>query len=142
MIPYFDSSLLLSILFEEPRKEEAVTIWNSFDLRLASVLLKIETNISLKRFYKQAQHRLPGDWLQMKKDELETFLKKVVFIDISEKFADAMAENNALAGCKSLDAIHIATALHVGKRYGNENVRVCSFDKMMVRTAQEFGFAV
>jgi predicted nucleic acid-binding protein len=142
MIEYFDSSLVLSMLLKEERQHEAHSIWNASNLRVSSVLLKVEPHISLERIYKHTPNRFSGHWLSDKQAELDALLAKVVFIPLTESLADFMRQTKGLAGCKSLDAIHIATALHISKRYGVDGVRVHTFDKMMVRTAQELGFAV
>jgi len=61
--------------------------------------------------------------------------------DITESFADAMERNNinVLAKCKSLDAIHLATALDVSEKHGKNEICICSFDKNMLRVARELG---
>jgi predicted nucleic acid-binding protein len=44
IIAYFDSSLLLSFLLRENKAEEARDIWQRYDVKISSSLLKIETN--------------------------------------------------------------------------------------------------
>jgi predicted nucleic acid-binding protein len=45
-----------------------------------------------------------------------------------------------LSKCKSLDAIHLATALNMSEKYGISEICVCSFDKNMLKVAKELGF--
>jgi predicted nucleic acid-binding protein len=141
MFGYFDSSLLLAILLDEKRQDEAINIWDSNPIRISSVLLKAETNISLLRFYKQNGYKLGEDWLNEKKALRKKFLNEIFFNDITEEFVDDMEQNDGLAKCKSLDAIHLATALNARKNPDNKNIRLCSFDKNMLAVAKELGFA-
>jgi len=141
MFGYFDSSLLLAILLDEKRQDEANSIWKSNPIRISSVLLKAETNISLLRFHKQNRHKLGIDWLNEKKILRKKLLSEVFFNDITEQFVDAMEQNDSLAKCKSLDAIHLATALKVRNNPNNGNINICSFDKNMLMVAKELGFS-
>jgi len=52
MIAYFDSSVLLAILLNEERYNAARYMWETADLWLSSFLLRIETNVSLRKFRK------------------------------------------------------------------------------------------
>jgi predicted nucleic acid-binding protein len=140
MFGYFDSSLLLAILLDEKRQDEAKNIWNSNPIRISSVLLKAETNISLLRFYRQNGHKLGEDWLNEKKTLRKKLLNEVFFNDITEEFVDGMEQNDDLSKCKSLDAIHLATALNARKNPDNEDIRICSFDKNMIAVAKQLGF--
>jgi hypothetical protein len=69
-------------------------------------------------------------------------LAEAFYYPIDEAFANSIGKRSALAGCKSLDAIHIATALAIRDKRSDKDVRIKTYDKMMVRTAQDFGFAV
>ncbi|MCL2283544.1 MAG: PIN domain-containing protein [Fibromonadales bacterium] len=140
MISYFDSSLLLAILFDEKRFEEAWTAWNSSKARVSSILLKIETCISLQRYYKINMHRFDANWLSKKERILDNLLGDVFYKPIEEPFGNAIAKNKSIAGCRSLDAIHIATALFFKQNSRNNNLHICSFDKNMLAVAEKLGF--
>jgi predicted nucleic acid-binding protein len=103
-------------------------------------LLKAETNISLLRFYRQNGHKLGEDWLNEKKALRKKFLNEIFFNDITEEFVDDMEQNDDLAKCKSLDAIHLATAMNARKNPDSEDIIICSFDKNMLAVAKELGF--
>jgi len=139
---YFDSSLFLAILLDEDQQNEAIDIWKSKPLRISSVLLKIESNISLHKYYKQNGYKFGINWFNEKKALRKKLLNEVFLNDITESFADAMEQNNIniLAKCKSLDAIHLATAIDVSEKYGKSEICICSFDKNMLRVAKELGF--
>jgi predicted nucleic acid-binding protein len=69
-----------------------------------------------------------------------SLLDDVFYKAIEEPFGNAIAKKKILAGCKSLDAIHIATALFFRQNCKNEYIRICSFDKNMLAVAKELGF--
>ena len=140
MNSYFDSSLLLAILFDEKRFDDAWNAWNSSKVRFSSILLKIETNISLQRYYKANSHYFDGIWLNKKEKILNDLLDDVFYKPIEESFGNSIAKNKKLAGCKSLDAIHLATALYFRENAKEQNIIVCSFDKNILKLAKEFGF--
>jgi len=140
MLSYFDSSLLLAILFDESCFDEAFGIWKTSEARVSSVLLKIETFISLQRHYKQNKKRLGESWLHKKEKTLHSLLGDVFYKDITMPFADNIMLNRDLAACKSLDAIHVATALSFKQNSRKESIRICSFDQNMLKVAKEFGF--
>jgi len=140
IIAYFDSSLIMSILLEESRELEAKNIWNNHQIKFSSVLLKIEANISLLRFYNRQGNKFDKIWLANKKTKLKELLNDIYFNDITETFADSMIQNDSLAACKSSDAIHLATALNAQRNPNNKNICICSFDKNMIKIAKEFGF--
>jgi hypothetical protein len=43
--------MVLVILFEETRKKEAYEYWQNSSIRVSSILLRIETVVSLRRTY-------------------------------------------------------------------------------------------
>jgi len=121
---YFDSSLFLAILLDEDLQDEAIYIWKSNPVKISSILLKIETNISLHKYYKQNGYKFGINWFNEKKALRKKLLNEVFLNDITENFADAMEQNNIdiLAKCKSLDAIHLATALDVSEKHGKSEI--------------------
>ncbi|MDR2580162.1 MAG: type II toxin-antitoxin system VapC family toxin [Fibromonadaceae bacterium] len=140
MYSYFDSSLLLAILFDEKRFDDAWLAWNSSKVRVSSILLRIEACISLQRHYKTNRHLFDADWLNKKEKTLNNLLDDVFYKPIEEHFGSAIAQNKALAGCKSLDAIHLATALYFEENSREQNIVLCSFDKNMLAVAKQLGF--
>jgi len=141
LISYFDSSLLLSILLNETRSEEALAIWRNNSVRISSILLKFEMNISLRRRIKQQKNISGDERLKTRLQNLNNFLSDIFCVDVTEALENSIYSNyDILSKCKSLDAMHIATALDIGEKYGRSEIRICSFDKNMLRVAKEFGF--
>jgi predicted nucleic acid-binding protein len=61
MAAYFDSSVLLAILFNEERQDEAYSYWSNASTKVSSILLKIETIISLRRLYEFNKQKLDSN---------------------------------------------------------------------------------
>jgi len=139
MIAYFDSSVLLTILFNEERYDAARYMWETSDFWLSSFLLRIETNISLRRTHKLSEHKADDSLLFQKMNELNAMLKEIHCKPIDDSIEKIIAQNKELDGCKSLDAIHIATALFF-KKNSRQDIVFCSFDKNMLAVAKELGF--
>jgi hypothetical protein len=85
-------------------------------------------------------HRFDADWLAKKEKLLDDLLDDVFYKAIEEPFGNSIAKNKLITGCKSLDAIHIATALFFKQNSRNETIHVCSFDKNMLAVAKQLGF--
>jgi hypothetical protein len=71
MLSYFDSSIFLSILLNEQRQDEAYWLWKDSDIEVSSILLRIETIVTLRRIYEQNKSKLDENWLERKAKELE-----------------------------------------------------------------------
>ncbi|MCL2259739.1 MAG: PIN domain-containing protein [Fibromonadales bacterium] len=142
MIAYFDSSVLLAILFNEERYDAARYMWETSDFWLSSFLLRIETNISLRRTYKISEHKYDDSWLPQKMNELNILLKEVHCKPMDSSIERIVVQNKELDSCKSLDAIHIATALYFKENSKEQNIIFCSFDKNMLAIAKELKFEV
>jgi len=140
MIAYFDSSVLLTILLNQERYSEACSLWDNTNFYLSSFLLRIETNISLCRTYKIYNHKQGESWLAEKTGELGEMLKDINYKSIDKSIEQIIIKNKRLAGCRSLDAIHIATALYFRENAKGQDIILCSFDKNMLKVAKEFGF--
>jgi len=143
LISYFDSSLLLSILLNETRSEEALTIWQNNRIRVSSVLLKFEMNISLRRRIKHKKSIFSDEQVKARLQNLDKFLSDIFYKDITEDFEISASRNyDILSKCKTLDAIHLATAIDISQKYGKNEICICSFDNNMLSVAKELGFGI
>ena len=142
MVAYFDSSVLLSILFDEECYDKACSMWRGADLRLSSFLTRIETSVSLRRYYKTSKYKNDDVWLSEKTDELYGMLEKIYYKPIDRTVEQIIVKNAGLAGCKSLDAIHLATFLYLKENSREQYMVLYSFDKNMVSLAKQLGLDV
>ena len=134
MIAYIDSSLFLKLLFDEPGTSQAQMLWDSHPILISSRLLRIEARATL------ARRKLDGRITQQKaKVVTKTFddlWARLTVVEISEQVAESACEIAESTGLRSLDAIHLASAVAVNaEMFGSSDVKLC-------RAASEFGFAV
>ena len=138
-LSYFDSSVLLAIMLDEEKQEEAYRFWQE-SIRVSSILLKIETVIVLRRNYENHKHNLGNDWLTKKMKILEEYLNEVNFMVVNQKIEQKVFLMKELAQCRTLDAIHIATALQFREINNNEETNLYTFDKAMHNLANSYRF--
>ena len=139
ILSYFDSSVLLAILLDEKRQEEAFGYWQN-SIRVSSILLRIETIICLRRTYENNSSKLEKDWLIKKTKILDEYLYEVNYMVINNRIEREIHTKKDLAHCRSLDAIHIATALRFREINNNEKMNFFSFDKIMIDLAKHYKF--
>ena len=136
MLTYFDSSVLLAILLDEKRKDEALKLWNTANIRVSSILLRLETITVLRRTYEHNKIKLSTVWLSKKTTELNEFLQEVNIRIIDEDIEKIMTLKKEIAKCKTLDAIHISTAIEFSKLVSQKDFMLITFDKEMSNLAK------
>ena len=142
MLYYFDSSILLAILLDEKRKEESLELWNEATVRVSSILLKLETVTVLRRTYEHNKNKLDPSWISKKINELNEYLQEVNFRIIDEDIEKIILLRKEIAKCKTLDAIHIATALDFSKLIPSSDFYLYTFDKNMSDLAKLLKFKI
>ena len=138
-LSYFDSSVLLAILLDEKKQEEAYGYWQNSS-KVSSILLKIETIIGLRRTYMKNKHLLKNNWLNNKTKILEEYWNEVHFMILDNTIEREIYLHKELAQCRSLDAIHIATAMQFKKINSNEDTYLYTFDESMHCLALQYNF--
>jgi predicted nucleic acid-binding protein len=138
-LAYFDSSMVLAILLEETRKKEAYEYWQNASIRVSSILLRIETVVSLRRTYEFYKNKLDDNWLVEKVKILDEYLNEVNYRIIGTKIEREIYLKKELSKCRSLDAIHIATALKF-REMNNVDIVLYTFDKTMHELAEHYRF--
>jgi len=139
ILSYFDSSVLLAILLDEDRQEEAYNYWQN-SIRVSSILLRIETIIVLRRTYENNKSKLEDDWLNKKVKILDEYLNEVNYKVLNNKIEREIYLHKELAQCRTLDAIHMATALQFREINNNEETYLYTFDKAMHNLALQYKF--
>lgn len=139
MPAYFDSNILLSILKNDTQAEQAAKLWEGHKVRVSSILLEIECLITLRRFEKQFGRKLPGDWLLSKEGSLLKAIESVTLRGIDSAIFDIIRHEPMLAQCRSLDTIHLATALYF-QRNSEEPFYFFTFDLTVAEMARRFKF--
>jgi len=139
ILSYFDSSVLLAILLDEDRQEDAYNYWQN-SIRVSSILLRIETVIGLRRTYEANKRKLEDEWLNKKIKILDEYLNEVNYITVNSKIEREIYLRKELAQCRALDAIHIATALQFREINNNEETCLYTFDRSMHNLALHYKF--
>jgi predicted nucleic acid-binding protein len=138
MPAFFDSSVLLSILLNDRNSVTAAEVWSAHEDRTASVLMEVECLSVLRRTAKQVESRLSPKWLGDRMGELETRLADISLKEIDGAVIDVIRHEGRLGGCRSLDSIHLATALLFQAAAGAP-LYVCTLDKQMAETCKRLG---
>jgi predicted nucleic acid-binding protein len=137
---YFDSSVVLAILLDESRKWEAYEYWQNSQIRVSSILLRIETNVSLRRIYEHNKKALNEKWLLGKTQILDEYLNEINYLIIGTKIEREIYLRKELSKCRTLDAIHIATAIKFREINNDGDVWIYTFDKTMHELAEHYKF--
>lgn len=140
MLYYFDSSILLAILLDEKRKSTALALWNSASVRVSSILIKLEAITVVRRTYEHNKTKLESTWLTRKTQELEEYLQEVNFRVVDEDIERVIFLRKELGKCRTLDAIHVATAIEMSKIVPIEEFYFFTFDHEMLKLAKSMKF--
>ena len=142
MLYYFDSSILLAILLDEKRKEDSLRLWNEATVRVSSILLKLETVTVLRRTYEHNKNKLEPSWISKKINELNEYLQEVNYRIVDEDIEKIILLRKEIAKCKTLDAIHVATALDFSRLIPSSDFYLYTFDKNMSDLAKILKFKI
>jgi predicted nucleic acid-binding protein len=142
MLYYFDSSIILAILLDEKRKHEALDLWRTSTTRVSSLLLKLETITVLRRTYEHNKSKLESSWLPKKTSELDEYFQEINFRIIDEDIEKLIFLKKELSNCKTLDAIHIATAVEMSKIVSSTDFFLYTFDREMAKLAKLLKFKI
>lgn len=141
MVLLYDSSAVLSLVLEARGSVDHVALWESAGTRLASDLLRIECLIAVRRAAILQGLQPDDEWATSRLVELERLYAGMTFKTIDESIEQTIRENPSLARCRSLDAIHLATALYL-RPHLEEPLALCSLDRRLREAAAGQGFAV
>jgi predicted nucleic acid-binding protein len=138
MICCVDTSALLALLFEEEGAAALRDGWSAADHRIGSILLAIESLVVLRRT-PTATVKL-ARLLRVRERERAQLLQEVHLVNVDEGILRIVSLQRELAGCRSLDAIHLATAIEVRDGGFGSEIVLASFDGPMRRLARRLKF--
>jgi predicted nucleic acid-binding protein len=139
MISYIDSSVVLSIIFQEANLENSVKIWKKSEIRVSSILLEAESKISIKRTFLNNRRKLGQTWKERKLIELDSLLEEINLKNLDSSTIENLNKEDTLSGCRTLDALHLSTAIEIQKELG-EDLFIFSYDKEFIKVAKQLGF--
>jgi predicted nucleic acid-binding protein len=107
---YIDSSVVIRILFNE---DDPLHEWQTLDLGISSVLLRLECRRSIERLWRQ--HQLSDAELETTRSKANEMLRYIEYAGIDDAVI-ALASEPFPTFVNSLDAIHLATAVEYRRR--------------------------
>jgi predicted nucleic acid-binding protein len=134
VITYIDSSLFLKLLFDEEGTSQAQMLWDSDPVLISSRLLRIEARATLARG--KMDGRITSQKSKIIAQTFDDLWARLTVVEISEQVAESACEIAESTRLRSLDAIHLASAMAVSADlFGSSDVQLCN-------AASELGFAV
>jgi predicted nucleic acid-binding protein len=142
VIRYFDSSFILAQLLGEQTDRSAAEIWRSTTKCLASNLLVIESLIAIRRTARVHAQRAGGEsWVRERIAALDRLVGNFDLKAVDRSIEETIRKTPLLAECRTLDAIHLATALHF-KPVIRGALEIVTLDGKMAAVARKLGLAV
>ena len=71
--------------------------------------------------------------------ELDRLLEEINLKNIDSTTIENIDKEDILSGCRTLDALHLSTAIELQKELG-ENLFIFSYDKEFNKVAKQLGF--
>jgi len=139
MALYYDSSLLLSAILEEDRDINFAAAWDDVTIRLSSNLLQIECIIGIRKAGDILNMSPDDEWTSHRIDLLDRYFDGIHFKNMDSSIEKIIRDNPAIAHFRSLDAIHLATALYF-KPNLDEPLHMGSLDQRFRTAAGDLGF--
>jgi predicted nucleic acid-binding protein len=135
MIAVVDSSVVLRLLFGEP---EPLASWTKITEAFASRLMPLEVRRVVDR--RRLAGAIDDDDVVHVQQELRRVLRSFEIIAVSEPILER-AEGAMPTAVGSLDAIHLATAIEIGRHLARPMV-VATHDDQLARVARASGLDV
>jgi len=138
---YFDSSVLISILLREGRAEVSAAIWDAQEVRVSSVLLGAECWTGVRRHFLRTGKEIKPGWREERIAFLDRVLGMVELKPVDVEIMEFVKKNPRLADCRTLDALHLATALFF-REHADSDLLFVTLDPRLRETALKFQFKV
>jgi len=132
---YLDSSVVLRLVLREPR---TLKEWSRFERTVSSAILRVECFRALDRLPLEGKY-FEGE-IATRFGALLKLIEPVDFLDVTPAVLDRAAQPLRLI-LKTLDAIHLATAL-LWRESQREEFAFATHDRMLGAAAQSYGVSV
>lgn len=134
---YVETSALLAWLFSEPTADDVRARIDGAGTVVTSVLTQVEASRAIAR----AEHQglLSARDAQAVRGLLRRVLASWMVMEITESVRDRATRGFPTEPVRTLDALHLATALEFAQVFGD--LQVLSLDLRLLANAQELGLA-
>ncbi|MDQ3283182.1 MAG: type II toxin-antitoxin system VapC family toxin [Acidobacteriota bacterium] len=134
MIAYLDSSVLLRVvLLQEPQ----LTEWDRLDGGVCSALVRTECARTIDRFWRTGQ--MTEDDVFVKRGEIATVLAHMQMLPVDNRVLER-ASASFPTHLRTLDAIHLATALLYREQNREQHILFATHDHALARAARAMHF--
>ncbi len=142
MTRYFDSSFVLAVVLGEGAGGSLEELWRSTTRCIASNLLAVEGVVNVRRAARVRRDKAVSEsWLRGKLAALDHLLRDFDLKAVDQSIEEIIRDTPALAECRTLDAIHLATALHFRPAVKG-GLEIVTLDKRMAAVARKLGLTV
>jgi predicted nucleic acid-binding protein len=135
LITYLDSSVILRIILGAP---EPLAGWQELEHSISRGLLHVECLRTLERM--RLAEKKPAEVIAIRKKAVDDLISAVDLLDVTNGILHR-AGARFVAPLKTLDAIHLATALFF-RDDRHENLAFATHDKQLGRAASALDFKV
>lgn len=139
MVHYIETSLVLSLILGDEFEDRARDIWNMPSNKVSSILTQIESTIVVRRIHSRNKKNLRSNWLSNKESELKEILNQISLLKVDESIQSIIDLKKGFSDCRSLDGIHVASALYLKNEFSTKDFRFYSFDKKILEVAKNLG---
>jgi hypothetical protein len=139
MIHYIETSLVLSLILGDEFEDRARDIWNMPSNKVSSILTQIESTIVVRRIHSRNKKNLRSNWLSNKESELKEILNQISLLKVDESIQSIIDLKKGISDCRSLDGIHVASALYLKSEFTTKKFQFYSFDKKILEVAKSLG---
>ncbi|MDO8730977.1 MAG: type II toxin-antitoxin system VapC family toxin [Actinomycetota bacterium] len=129
MTTYFDSSALVKRYIVEPDSEQAIALINAESLRVTSMITRVEVRRAIARIPSAVESSMAR----------EQFIVDLIQFDVAavdSAVCDRAAAIAESSGIRSLDSLHLATAMLAGC------TKFVTFDRRQAAVAEELGMSI
>jgi len=131
LIAYLESSAALALYIEEPTSAEVRSVIRGVDTLGTSMLTRLEVMRNLHRL-------LDNEQLALAVDQFLEDMQSMVVASVSDEVVDAAVTIAVATGVKSLDALHLSSALILG----GIGAEFLTFDRRQAVAARAVGLRV
>lgn len=139
-VRYFDTSVILSLLFSDSNSERALELWEGNFARVSSRLLQIECWVNVHKYAALIPDKLRAQWKKNAGGWLQQIFSQFYFYEIDASITSEIAANPLYGQCRTLDAVHIASAGIFSRE--SDAFSLVTFDRRMQEAAAKAALKV